>query len=69
MHLYEWRYVRSESAFSLQFSHLEGAPQLKEGVAAKQGSDEDAVFLEDSLDLLEESGQIVDPVGAKAAGH
>merc|ERR1719167_877779 len=51
--LYEWRNVRCESALSLQFSHLEGAPQLKEGVAAKQGSDEDAVFLEDSLDLLE----------------
>ena len=61
--------MRGKAALPLHLCHLEGAPEFEEGVSAKEGSDEDAVFLEDPSHLLEKPGKVVDPVGAQTRCH
>lgn len=49
------RDVRRDTAFSLYFCELEGGSEFEEGVAAEEGTDEDAVGFEGFSDLDEDA--------------
>lgn len=49
------RDVRRDTAFSLYFCELKGRSEFEEGVAAENGTDEDAVGFEGLSDLDEDT--------------